>query len=161
MLAAQQAVFIDGVELKLIEARDAARPGFDDGLREPEIREAGNVRRRHGMCHFGKGGAINLSRSKYRPREFPVEGSTHRGGLFAADLPRSIGDAPHDIVKEAEDADAVSLPDLLRPPQPFEQVEGQEAVPDAGLSQARSVGPEAVRMTRPWPLIWLSFPSTD
>src|SRR6266481_3019141 len=119
MLAAQQAVPIDRIELKLIETRNAAGPGFDDRLRESEIRKARDIECRD-RSHFGKSGVRDLSRSKYRPREFSVERATDSRGLFAADLPRGVGDASHDIVKKAQDADAVSLPYFLRSPQPFQ-----------------------------------------
>jgi hypothetical protein len=77
-------------------------------------------------------------------------------------MARSVGNAAAHVIEQAQQADPVSFPDFRGSLQAFDEIKGQEAVaPNRELSQALCVGPEAVRTTRPSPLILFSSASTE
>src|SRR5580692_2930490 len=117
MFAAKNAKLVYRVQLQLIKSRNVSGPGVNHSLRKTKIHEAHDFRDSNRLATLRKSRAIDGARDQHRPAKLPIKSSAHRRILFAANLPCGIDHSPHDIVKQAQDTDAMPFPDFFGAPQ--------------------------------------------
>src|SRR5580698_3381229 len=109
MLAPKNAVFVDRVELELVQSRDLAGPGLDHGLRETKTAEAGDL----GCCDrptaIRECRPVNRPRRQHRPRELPVERPAHGRMLLSSNLSCRVNNTPGDVINQAQDAHSITI----------------------------------------------------
>src|SRR5580700_9455284 len=131
MFAPENTVFVDRVELELVQPRDLAGPSLDHGLRETKTAEAGDL----GCCNrptaIRERRLVNRSGRQHRPCELPVERPAHGRMLLSSDLSRRVNNTPGDVVNQTQDAHSITDADFRRSLQGFEQMQRKKTMPES------------------------------